>query len=79
MFIRDDFTCQECNARGDKLHAHHKKLFCKLLEEVAATLPLMDLYEAAMLYTPLWDISIGVTLCDKCHKKKHKKLKQTEE
>ena len=78
VFIRDDFTCQGCGQRGGDINAHHKKLFHKLLEETASALPLMDLYEAAMLYTPLWDINIGVTLCDKCHKKEQKTIITTE-
>lgn len=68
VFIRDDFICQKCGERGGKLVAHHKKLFCKLIQEVKTNLPLLPLYDAAMIYTPLWDINNGITLCEKCHK-----------
>lgn len=27
VFARDNWTCQECNIRGDKLHPHHIKQF----------------------------------------------------
>lgn len=77
IFIRDSFICQKCGQWGGKLHAHHKeKSFSKLIEEVKANLPLLDLYSGAMAYTPLWDISNGITLCRKCHKKTKNYLKR---
>ncbi len=67
-FIRDNFTCQKCGDNsGGNLEVHHKKPLRKLLEEVKNYLPLFGLYEGAMLYNPLWDISNGITLCKKCH------------
>jgi hypothetical protein len=72
VFIRDDFTCQKCGKRGGELHAHHKKEFYKIIQEIKQNLPLMDLYEAAMIYTVLWDIGNGETQCGKCHLKRKK-------
>ena len=69
IFVRDNFTCQKCNQFGGKLEAHHKKSFSKLLQEVKNNLPLFSLFEGVMIYSPLWEISNGVTLCEKCHKK----------
>lgn len=69
VFIRDDFACQKCDKKGGVLEAHHKKSFAKLLQEAKQCLPLLDLFEAGMLYIPLWDIDNGETLCHKCHKK----------
>jgi hypothetical protein len=69
-FIRDNFTCQKCRIKGGILHAHHKKSFSRLIEEIKQNLPLLDLYEGAMIYTPLWDIDNGITLCKKCHRKR---------
>jgi len=71
IFIRDNFTCQECGQIGGKLEVHHIKTFHKLIKEIKKYLPLLDLYEGAMLYTPLWDISNGITLCEKCHRGKY--------
>ena len=68
IFIRDNFTCQKCKDNsGGNLEAHHKKSFSKLLEEVKNYLPLLGLYEGAMIYIPLWDLNNGITLCKKCH------------
>lgn len=75
VFLRDDFTCQECKQRGGKLHSHHKKEFSKLIQEAKDCLPLFDLYTACMQYSPLWDINNGVTLCKECHKKTKSYLK----
>ncbi len=50
-----------------------KQLKNLTIEEIKEYLPLLELFEAAMTYTPLWDISNGKTLCEKCHKKKRHK------
>ena len=69
IFIRDDFTCQKCGQVGGELEAHHIKSFSKLIQEVKKYLPLLSLYEGAMIYTPLWNLDNGITYCIKCHKK----------
>jgi len=74
VFTRDFFVCQECKQIGGKLHAHHKKRFSTFMEEIKYNLPLLPLYEAAMIYKPLWDIENGITLCKKCHSKKGTKI-----
>jgi len=76
IFIRDNFTCQKCGRKGVNLKAHHKKPFSKLLQEVRKYLPLFDLYEGAMIYTPMWDTNNGKTLCEKCHLKLIRKQPQ---
>ena len=80
VYLRDNFTCQKCGIKGGKLHAHHKKSVSKLIDETRFNLPLLDLFEAIMLYTPFWNLDNGQTLCIKCHKKtknygKNKKTK----
>jgi 5-methylcytosine-specific restriction endonuclease McrA len=71
VFERDNFICQKCGQRGGKLHAHHIKPFSQILEELKQQYPLLDLYDVAMMSKELWDISNGITLCEKCHKKIH--------
>lgn len=73
IFIRDNFTCQICgDNKGGNLRAHHIKPFFKLLEEIKNYLPLIDLYNGAMMYKPMWLLDNGITLCVNCHKLKHK-------
>ena len=63
IFTRDDFTCQECDVRGGKLEAHHKKTFSKILEEND-----IKSIEQALLCEELWNLNNGQTLCKQCHK-----------
>lgn len=73
VFTRDNFTCQKCGGIGGVLNAHHKKRFCILLGEARHYFDLFNIYDAAMAYSPLWDISNGITLCESCHKKEHRR------
>jgi hypothetical protein len=80
VFERDNFTCQRCGKRGSYLHAHHKKPFGQILDELKEKYPLLDLYYVAMTTNnELWDINNGITLCEKCHKEVHKEIENKKE
>lgn len=69
MFARDNFTCKTCGVRGGYLEAHHIKKFSDLVEEAKANMAISSAYDACAAYPPMWDISLGETLCRVCHKK----------
>ena len=69
IFLRDNFTCRECNRNGGFLNAHHKKPFAQLLREAMDAMPLLTKFDAAIFYSPLWNLENGVTLCRDCHDK----------
>jgi hypothetical protein len=72
IFKRDKFTCIDCEQVGGKLEAHHIKFFSDLLQEAIEMFPDLPVYDAAMLYAPLWDTNNGITYCKKHHKEFHK-------
>ena len=74
VFLRDAFICKLCGKAGGDLNAHHKnKTFKELTIDMSNNLPLMSLYDASIIYTPLWDVENGITLCKKCHMEIHKR------
>lgn len=72
VFMRDDFTCKNCGALGGEINAHHIKPFSEFISEIKVILPLLSIQEAAQIYTPMWDLNNGVTLCRDCHMAVHK-------
>ena len=68
VFKRDSFTCQKCNQLRGNINAHHIVPFSTIMEEHNIT----TLVEAEACEA-LWDVSNGITLCKKCHRKEHKK------
>jgi hypothetical protein len=59
VFKRDNYTCQKCrDNRGHNLEAHHK-----ITVKVAFETSRLEL---------IYDVSNGITLCEKCHKEVHK-------
>lgn len=68
VFERDNYICQFCNLKGGKLNAHHIIEFKKIIDENK-----IKTLEEAEICEELWNINNGITLCEKCHKKIHKK------
>lgn len=66
IYVRDDYTCQACFAKGGRLHAHHKKSF-----RIIALEHKLDSVRAALACQELWDRNNGLTLCKACHKAQH--------
>lgn len=83
VYERDNYTCQECGSQESGIfNAHHIKPFEDILQEFLQEYNQFSPYEdthtlvrLAMKYEPFWDISIGITYCEKCHIKKHVELK----
>ncbi len=63
VFVRDDFTCQECDRRGGYLEAHHSEIIFSDIIEIND----IKTFEQAMDCEELWNINNGKTLCKKCH------------
>jgi len=65
IFERDNYTCQICEKKGEKIQAdHYPKTFAYLLEKNN-----IKTLEQAINCEELWNISNGRTLCIDCHKK----------
>lgn len=64
VYERDNYACQVCNKRGEKLNADHIVPFSVILEVEN----IRNRYDARKCEV-LWDIENGRTLCEKCHKK----------
>jgi len=68
VFQRDNFKCQNCaDATGHNLNAHHIKHLSKLIKELN-----IKTFNDALKQIKLWEINLGITLCEKCHDKEHK-------
>jgi len=63
--VRRDMLCLLCGAETD-LEAHHVKPFAEIMKEHGITTR-----EQARQCSALWDLSNGVTLCERCHCKEH--------
>ena len=68
VFTRDDFTCQECGSKENKLNTHHIVSFNSIIQKYEITN-----LEEALNCEELWSINNGITLCEDCHNKIPKK------
>jgi len=62
VFERDNYICQKCFIRGGYLEAHHKVSFESLLIKYN-----IKSKEEADKCKNFWRITLGETLCKKCH------------
>jgi len=65
VFKRDNWTCQICGANGGRknpLNAHHLIRFYEILDNFK-----IETRKQAKSCKELWDISNGLTVCEKCH------------
>lgn len=81
ILARDQYRCSKCDSIDD-LSVHHLIPFRDLVLQVLNMNPHLDimkyedkwkLQEACLSYKPLLDLTNGITLCIKCHRKKHRK------
>ncbi len=70
IFTRDNFTCQDCGQIGGKLNAHHIKGFSSIIQKYEITT-----LEEALQCEELFNINNGITLCEECHSKYRRRLK----
>lgn len=64
VFVRDNYTCQNCDRRGGNLEVHHLKSFFKIITEYN-----IKNIESAYNCEVLWNINNGITFCQNCHAK----------
>lgn len=72
VYKKDNYICQDCGYdKGSILNAHHNNIFFYkiIIDNNIKTI------EDAKNCKDLWDINNGITLCKKCHIKRHLKNK----
>lgn len=62
IFVRDNWTCQECGKNKCYVEAHHKKSFALIIKENN-----IETMAQALKCKELWNLFNGVTLCKECH------------
>ena len=74
IYYRDEFTCQMCYDKNNKLNCHHIETFGSIVDRYN-----LNNYEEYIKCSHLWDIDNGITLCVECHNKIRNKEKEYEE
>jgi len=65
IFERDNYTCQICNERGNKIQVDHFPFPLSVLIKLEKIKTLKDAYKNNVI----WNLEISRTLCVNCHKK----------
>jgi hypothetical protein len=71
VFARDDFRCVLCRKHGGNLEADH---FPKTFASIFYTNHIAS-REAAMTCQEFWNLNNGRTLCERCHRERHRESK----
>jgi len=69
IFERDNWTCWICDKRGGDLNAHHATPFNELISRFVEEYG--EDFEKFKETEWIFDTSIGITLCKKCHYELH--------
>jgi 5-methylcytosine-specific restriction endonuclease McrA len=67
VYERDGYTCVFCGNTNCRLEADHIIRFSDILGKLIFEQGYENLYEKALNYDLLWDVSNGRTLCKTCH------------
>lgn len=71
VFERDNYTCQSCGERGNKLNAHHITSIKQLVNDFVKCYG--EDIEKIKKYKLILSLDNGITLCEKCHRNLHRK------
>jgi len=69
IFKRDNYTCTICGKRGGDLNAHNTTPFDELIKKYIKSNG--EDFEIFKQTQEMFDTSIGITLCKKCHYELH--------
>ena len=67
IFQRDNYVCQTCHRKKEKLHPHHVRPMSEIVQEAIGLTKRENYYLRCYNYQPLWDVDNGQTLCASCH------------